>query len=354
MFMKLTKTAASIFLLALSTGALSAQITVTSPNVLLPASAAIAYEPYSLTATGGTPPYSWTVIGVGVQSLPPGMTLSSSGTISGQPSSTGQFTPIIKVTDSAGNSATQQFSLYVAPSAGTLNRTGVLAQVAAGAGWSTEMYLVNTSSTVYESAMLTFREDQGTPLFLPLTILQQGISQSVSVSNWNFTLAPNTTVVIQTTTPPSGALAEGWADVFTTGGVGSFGIFSQTLPNGVVAEGTSSSSGQFPGSLVLPYDNTSNFVTTAGLVNLSAFPSTVTATIWDANGNQLGTQQLSISTLAHMAFSVPTQFPVTAGKQGSIVFASSNTDAGLAGLGLSFSPLTGGSFTSVPMLPATM
>jgi hypothetical protein len=358
MFVKTTKTAGSIFrlalTLALTTAALSAQITVTSPNVLLPASVAIAYEPYSLTATGGTPPYSWTVIGVGVQALPPGVTLSSSGTISGQPSSTGQFTPIIKVNDSAGNSATQQFSLYVAPSAGTLNRTGVLAQVAAGSGWSTEMYLVNTSATVYESAMVVFRDDLGAPLSLPLTILQQGVSQSVSVSNWNFTVAPNTTVVIQTTTPLSDALSEGWADVLTTGGIGSFGIFTHTLPNGVVAEGTSSSSGQFPDSLVLPYDNTSGTVTSAAIVNLSAFPSTVTATIWDQNGNQLGTQILSINTLAHMAFGVPTLFPVTAGQRGSIVFASSNTDAGLAGLGLSFSPLTGGSFTSVPVFPATM
>lgn len=354
MFVNPKRTAASIFLLALTAGVLSAQITVTSPNVLLPASVAIAYEPYSLTATGGTAPYSWTVIGLGVQGLPPGMALSASGTISGQPTSTGQYTPLIKVSDSAGNSATQQFSLYVAPSAGTLTRTGVLAQVAAGAGWSTEMYLVNTSPTVYESAMLTFRNDQGTPLFLPLTILQQGISQSVSVANWNFTLAPNTTVVIQTATALSGALAEGWGDVLTTGGIGSFAIFSQTLPNGVVAEGTTGSSGPFPGSLVLPYDNTSNFVTTAGLVNLSDAAATVTATIWDQNGNQLGTQQLSIATVAHMAFSVPTLFPATAGKRGSIVFVSPNTDAGLAGLGLSFSPLSGGSFTSVPMLPATI
>jgi hypothetical protein len=348
------KPVASIFLFALSAGVLSAQITITSPTTLLPASTAIAYEPFALTATGGTPPYTWTVIGTGLGALPPGMTLSSGGTISGTPQSTGQYMPMIKVADSAGNSATGTLSVYVAPSAGTLNRTGVLAQVAAGAGWSTEIYLVNTSATVYESAMLTFRNDLGNPLMLPLTILQQGMSQSVSVSTWNFTLAPNTTVVIQTTTPLSGALAEGWADVFTTGGIGSFGIFSQTLPNGVVAEGTSSSGGQFPTSLVLPYDNSSGFVTTAGLVNLSAFPSTITATIWDQNGNQLGTQMLSISTLAHMAFAVPTLFPVTAGKRGSITFASSNTDAGLAGLGLSFSPLTGGSFTSVPLFPAMM
>ncbi|HEY7389409.1 MAG TPA: putative Ig domain-containing protein [Bryobacteraceae bacterium] len=354
MFAKPAKAARSIFLLALSAGTLSAQITITSPTTLLPASTAIAYEPFTLTATGGTQPYTWTVIGTGLGALPPGMTLSSGGTISGTPQSTGQYQPMIKVTDTAANSATQTLSLYVAPSAGTLNRTGVLAQVAAGAGWSTVMYLVNTSATIYESALLTFRNDLGSPLAQPLTILQQGISLSVSASSWNFTLAPNTTVVIQTATPLSGALAEGWADVFTTGGIGSFAIFSQTLPNGVVAEGTSSSGGQFPNSLVLPYDNTGGFVTTAGLVSLSAFPSTVTATIWDQNGNKLGTQTLNIATLAHMAFAVPTLFPVTAGKRGSVVFASSNTDAGLAGLGLSFSPLTGGSFTSVPLLPATM
>lgn len=352
MSVRLIKAAAPVSLLALSTGLLSAQITITSPNVLLPASVAVSYEPYGLTGTGGTPPYTWTVIGVGAQGLPPGMTLAASGTISGQPTATGQFTPLIKVTDSVGNSATQQFSLLVAPSAGTLSRTAVLSQVAEGGGWSTSIYLVNTSATVYESATLTFRTDPGSPLFLPITISQQGISQSVSVANWSFTLAPNTTVVIQTTAPATAALEAGWADVFTTGGIGAYALFSESLGNGLTAEGTATSS-QFSQSLVLPFNNTNGAVTGAALVSLSANPAVVTATIWSANGTQLGSPQVfDISSLGHSAFEIPTLFPTTAGQQGTIVFTSGNTDAGLAGVGLSFSPLN--VFTSVPLLPATM
>src|SRR5579885_1376328 len=66
MFLKTAKPATPIFLLALFAGVLSAQITITSPTTLLPASTAIAYEPFTLTATGGTAPYTWTVIGTGL------------------------------------------------------------------------------------------------------------------------------------------------------------------------------------------------------------------------------------------------------------------------------------------------
>src|SRR3954451_7684348 len=65
----------------------------------------------SLTVTGGTPPYSsWTV---GAGSLPPGLTLSSStGAISGTPSSSGVYNFFITVQDSAGGiSPAQAFSI---------------------------------------------------------------------------------------------------------------------------------------------------------------------------------------------------------------------------------------------------
>jgi uncharacterized protein (TIGR03437 family) len=59
---------------------------------------AVQYE-YSITplqAVGGTPPYSWTV----TSGLPKGMTLSSSGLLSGAPTAAGAFSLIVSVTDS--------------------------------------------------------------------------------------------------------------------------------------------------------------------------------------------------------------------------------------------------------------
>ena len=78
---------------------------------------------YTLVATGGVAPYSWTITS---GSLPPGMALSSAGLISGTPTSSGPpYTFTVKVTDSnspQGN-ATAQLSLQVDTSPGTLEIT---------------------------------------------------------------------------------------------------------------------------------------------------------------------------------------------------------------------------------------
>jgi hypothetical protein len=67
----------------------------------------------TLAATGGASPYRWSLTS---GSLPPGLRLSSDGTISGTPSSEGTFHFTVKVTDSDGNSATATLTITVAPS----------------------------------------------------------------------------------------------------------------------------------------------------------------------------------------------------------------------------------------------
>jgi hypothetical protein len=52
-------------------------VSVTSPSTLPDATVGTAYS-YSLSASGGTPPYTWSVA---AGSLPAGLTLSSNGTI---------------------------------------------------------------------------------------------------------------------------------------------------------------------------------------------------------------------------------------------------------------------------------
>src|SRR5665811_1555833 len=52
----------------------------------------------ALAATGGTPPYSWSVAN---GSLPAGLSLSAGGTISGTPGGAGSSSFTVRVTDSA-------------------------------------------------------------------------------------------------------------------------------------------------------------------------------------------------------------------------------------------------------------
>ena len=64
----------------------------------------------TLTAAGGTPPYTWSRI---AGALPNGLTLSSSGTISGTPAKPGSYTFTVRVTDSLGATASKTFTVKI-------------------------------------------------------------------------------------------------------------------------------------------------------------------------------------------------------------------------------------------------
>ncbi len=88
-----------------------APLTITSLSV----PAAMAETPYSisLSATGGTSPYSWEIVS---GSLPIGLQLdSTTGAISGTATQTGTFPLTTQVTDSASNSTSAALQVSVAP-----------------------------------------------------------------------------------------------------------------------------------------------------------------------------------------------------------------------------------------------
>jgi hypothetical protein len=85
-------------------------LTITSTSPLPNAQVGSRYS-NKLTATGGTAPFSWSVIG---GSLPPGLSLnSSSGNISGKPTSAGTYTFTIQIIDVNSVTDSKEFSLTV-------------------------------------------------------------------------------------------------------------------------------------------------------------------------------------------------------------------------------------------------
>lgn len=65
-----------------------------------------------LQGRSGTPPYTWSVP---ASELPPGMSLSSGGVLSGTPTKSGNFPLTFTVADAAANTATAQLDLVIAP-----------------------------------------------------------------------------------------------------------------------------------------------------------------------------------------------------------------------------------------------
>jgi hypothetical protein len=89
----------------------AASLTVSPPTILLAPAAlagAMYKTPYSLTVTasGGTPPYTFTAIG-----LPPGMSVSASGILAGTPTAAGTYTVSIRATDNSTGTGAPFFAI---------------------------------------------------------------------------------------------------------------------------------------------------------------------------------------------------------------------------------------------------
>ena len=86
-----------------------APVTILTASPLPSGAAGSAYS-QTLSASGGSAPYSWTV---SAGSLPGGVSLSSGGLISGSPQAAGVFNFTIQANDSASRSAQKAFSITV-------------------------------------------------------------------------------------------------------------------------------------------------------------------------------------------------------------------------------------------------
>lgn len=91
-------------------------VSVSSPASLANGQVGTAYSSVAFAATGGLAPYTFTASG-----LPPGMSLSTAGVLTGTPTSTGDYAIGVTAADSAGGSATRSYTLTIAPSAAASN-----------------------------------------------------------------------------------------------------------------------------------------------------------------------------------------------------------------------------------------
>ncbi len=166
-----------ILLLALWAAALAAgsSLTITSPAML---TTGTQYEAYSatLTAAGGTSPYTWSVVTASTpMTLPEGTTLNAStGAISGTPSGSGYYIVTFQVTDTASNTAQAQLTIPINGN----QHLGACTYFPADNVWRQRIdgLPVNAQSAVWNSIShnATLHPDFGTQYGIPFTLVEAG------------------------------------------------------------------------------------------------------------------------------------------------------------------------------------
>ena len=298
-----------------------------------------------LAATGGTPPYLWSLAS---GALPSGIALTSDGMLAGTPTLPGSYKFTVEVRDSASTTATLPLALTVTATSPSASRVGVLSQVAVGGGWTSSLYLINNSHSALP-VTVNFYGNDGAPLNLTATLVQGGSSNTQTASTASATLNPYATLLIQFDGQSSTAVT-GWVDVLSTATLAGYGVFHYTSQEGVQSEGAVALETSPQTTLQLPYDNTNGLTSAVAITNLAPnFTSSFTATLWDTSGVPLAVRTFSMFPLGHTSFTMTDRFPEAAGNRGIVVF-SNTTGASLTGLGLRVNPA--GGFTSVPVLMA--
>ena len=114
--------------------------------------AGVAYSD-ALAVTGGTGPFTWSVSG---GSLPPGLTLNSStGVLSGTPTTAGLYSFTVQVTDSFGLTATQSLSMTVAVGPLVIAASANTSTATQGGVVGYTVTITNTGATTYSGVTYT-------------------------------------------------------------------------------------------------------------------------------------------------------------------------------------------------------
>lgn len=305
------------------------------------------YYSAQCSVTQGAPPYNWRVSS-GV--LPPGISLTDQGAsalISGTPTIAGVYHYTISVTDSFSPvpaSATLAYAVTIQASAPQFGLVGSMAHLVSNQDWTTTFTLVNTSASDAQTE-LNLRVDDGNPLPLPLALPQQGATESlVTTPSFDWTLASNASLIVQTDSSSTVPLQSGSAQLAASGGVEGFAIFhlNPTSQEAVVPLETRNAS-----SYLLAFDNTNSAALGVAVANIRAQAANVSVIVRDDSGVQIGSGSLPILASGHTAFVLSDLYPATAGQRGTVEF---DTPSGgqISVLGVRTTPP--GTLTSVPAL----
>ncbi len=305
----------------------SSPVTITTP-LTLPLGAVGTFYSQSLSAVGGTPPYSWSLVS---GALPSGLSPSTSGQISGTPTSVGTLSLTMKVVDAASASATQTFSLTIGSS---LSFTSALRvpQILDGAGWNVRFAVINTDQ-VPVTFTFQFWGQNGSLLPFPILNGTPGVLTGTLTPGASFfAQSPGTSTTLQ----------QGWAEIASSGRIGVTAIyqFNDGSPRDSIGTAIATLSGN---NILMPFDNTQGNVTAIAIANTNSTQALTVSMLFDTEGGAQSSSSLVLPPHTQQTFLAPTLNPAVAGVRGSIKFTAPTAD--MTVVGLEFTPT--GQFTSL-------
>ena len=264
----------------------AAALTITTASPLPNGVVGTAYSLPSFTATGGSAPYSWTLLPPAI--LPPGLALLSNGSFSGTPASNGSYLFSVRVIDQVNAISTKTLRITIVPvfTGPSISTASPLAPGTVGSVYSPIQFTATGFSLPISWVVTSACQPPGTnpapcgvisgaPLPAGLTFSNTGVLSGTpnpgSAGTYNFavlasnsfqqqvtkqfaiTINPSTatTISISPATLPAGITGTIYSQILTaTGGIApyTFTLGSGALPSGL----TLSPGGLISGTLPLP------------------------------------------------------------------------------------------------------
>jgi len=252
----------------------------------------------TLTASGGTPPYTWSATG-----LPATLTLDPvKGTITGTPA-VGTYPVTITVTDSAGVMAgPQQVTINIQSQSSVTQMFPHITDGYDGSVWQSDFLLFNTNSTTI-TAQLVFHLDNGVQ---KLSIIGSGPVSGIN----GISIKPFGSVVYSTSGLSTTPVVTGWVEVVSSLPIEGQVVFrrntSPTAPLGNYYEVSVPLTAPAT-SFTFPFDGTTytaasaRIYTALAIANVSNSQTQLNCTAYSTNGVPLGpTEQIaSLLPFAH-------------------------------------------------------
>ncbi len=209
----------------------------------------------------------------------------------------------------------------------------LLPQLAFGGGWYSALYFTNITSAAV-SFPVTFTADNGSPLTLP----------SVGGTSTTVNVPAQGTAIIEAPNAAGSALAEGYAAFTMPPGVSGYGVFRQSVAGRADQEAVVPFSTANASMSTLVWDDTT-YITAIAVVNAGAVAASIAVTLWDNNGNMVGTSTISLPAGQKTEATLRSLQGLSGmvGLRGRAFFAA--TSGNVAVLGLRFN---GSAFTSIP------